>query len=745
MNLDNINQLIRNGKANELLAVDPTSLQVVFPNKNPAFLHVADPQFSTDLLNTLELFLLTQNELAKYPRQIREDLLPLVKEARKSYFKHTREDQMPEFKWRIFHNRLKAMTLDHYIRSVHAGTGSTSKEKTLFTGNRAETSETAVALGKRVKNRFKVLAAELITNNLFAPADPDEENITPDDAFIQDHILKELNIAKQPTSGASLLRFERASNEWHNAINRTRSTCSDVYCWLLFTFCNKQVQEELQQVHAQYLRKQVIDDSNLNFTAQVLVDHIESTYLSDNESYVRNLTRVFEKIIRYRRETLIKWLDRMTLMVDELTEARAGDDHEDSDEYQQKLWKITFAGNVSTSEVSLLDSRIAKYEDSSQQEKLMNYWKGDFEPMLMRQLLLDSALDLPSYNEPDKRVKTFNEARYSKLTLPKEKAMYPRYDPPSVDTAVITAPSKSTPDESSTKRKRDSHPSRKTATDSRSRPKRSKVPTSQQCKNVSCVNRGTHTGHTMSQCHYRTDKYINPRGTTKRTLQTDMTKSSARKKPGTSSKSFKTGSSTTHDLTSIQCYNCGDMGHYANKCLKPKKPQRFGDKDKQKEFKSYLSQVFPKPELRAAALDVVNSLNQTCCHNCVQQSCDGTRCNPRHRDTHDHIPEVMEILRDNPSLADEIMRANEPYQTTNVHAPLTVENYFAHHLYPEGESGSESEPEVSNEIHNFFAADVEEDGSSSPTPSGGREEQCINDGSTGLNQSHESDDELDPV
>ena len=51
------------------------------------------------------------------------------------------------------------------------------------------------------------------------------------------------------------------------------------------------------------------ESSDAKFTSQALVNHIIAHYLTDNIAQVKLLERQIEKMIRYKNEELVDWLD----------------------------------------------------------------------------------------------------------------------------------------------------------------------------------------------------------------------------------------------------------------------------------------------------------------------------------------------------------------------------------------------------------------------------------------------------
>ena len=203
--------------------------------------------------------------------------------------------------------------------------------------------------------------------------------------YAQKRTLSDLGYKAVPkTAGmggnnATRLKHERHMQDWENSIKLARSLCSDVHCWILHLFCNEQQRLELEQVHLQFLRKEKVAALSIGavpkiFTAQVLVDHVIKHYTSDNKMHIETLTRQFEKVVRYNREDLIEWLDRLTDLIAELRICSSTWDPSK----EKELWKITYTGNISTAENIIIDQQIS-HMDPADTVDIAKYQNGEFD------------------------------------------------------------------------------------------------------------------------------------------------------------------------------------------------------------------------------------------------------------------------------------------------------------------------------------------------------------------------------
>ena len=696
---DRAKAMLNHAVNNQLLELSNAPEKVPFPKSNPAALKVSDPDFITDLTNNMYFFSLNPDRVSG-DDNTKALLRASIKAAKTYRFKYNRDNKMPKYLWDKYHLRLRTLTLDHYINSIRKGYGVKGASKALLQGDSNTLNSSSLTADERDKKRLASLASGVIAEHMFL----ENPNDSDSDVAIR-HTNMHYNLSARPgttRNNVTPAMYDRTVLDFTSTLAKIREICSEVYCWAFHTFSDKGVKKELEQIHESYLRAQRTRDDGQDpepFTAQIIVDHVTTHYTMDNTSHIEELKRAFETVVRYKKESLHQWLNRLKSQISQLIEAREGLT-DFSEEEIKSLWKDTYVGNINFAESLAISHRMSTLEDY-EKGRIEDYQTGVFDATFFEQFLLTNKSVLPPFDEPDATVLAFNKARYSQ----KKDIHGNAIPPPNYNNPAFT---KKVGEKEGQKKKRaesansDPHKTpkkkhRKKEVAIRRNPHKGVAP-SDYCTNQGCIDRKAHRTHTTSQCHYRNSAKRHKGDAGNRQLSTQKGNGAFKPKPQKKQNKTHNGSSSvqpkslpTRNLSTVKCYSCNKMGHYASDCPDKKSSARFSKESmghsKHSNFKTYMTQAFPEKDLRSSAMKVVKTYGLSCCHQCGEDECRGN-CDEDERDHHDNIPIIMERLSEHPELTAILEETNSIYQTGATYAPLTVQSYFT--------------SETQNQEENFF-------------------------------------------
>ncbi len=91
------------------------------------------------------------------------------------------------------------------------------------------------------------------------------------------------------------------------------------------------------------------------------------------------------------------------------------------------------------------------------------------------------------------------------------------------------------------------------------------------------------------------------------------------------------------DPSDVECWSCGKKGHYSGDC--PSSTKKKSLLSKHKPFRSLLAKQAFAPAQTQAAIRIMDTYNQSVCHNCLVHGCRGHNCDENDRDIHEAIPD----------------------------------------------------------------------------------------------------------
>jgi hypothetical protein len=127
-----------------------------------------DPLFYTNLLATLGMFRLNSASLTFCTTEEGNQFRRRQKLTRtKFFFRCTRENPMPKHRWDSYLRHVKAMVVDHFIRSIrHNQSKNLPKDyEVLFTGYEAPSGPTELSKVQRDKRKLGTMCHALIAEH----------------------------------------------------------------------------------------------------------------------------------------------------------------------------------------------------------------------------------------------------------------------------------------------------------------------------------------------------------------------------------------------------------------------------------------------------------------------------------------------------------------------------------------------------------------------------------------------------
>ncbi len=119
---------------------------------------------------------------------------------------------MPKHRWESYLHQVKAMVVDHFVRSVRHQSKSLPKHyDVLFTGSEVPTGPTELSQVQRDKRKLGTMYHALIAEHMFTP-NPDTH--TGDDAIIDTFTREDSTRATRSNSRGDRLLLDRKKAEW---------------------------------------------------------------------------------------------------------------------------------------------------------------------------------------------------------------------------------------------------------------------------------------------------------------------------------------------------------------------------------------------------------------------------------------------------------------------------------------------------------------------------------------------------
>ena len=554
----------------------------------------------------------------------RQAFMHVFEKQKNWYFNASRSPPITEKEWDIYDTRLRTLIIDHVFNSLLKRQRLDEQTKRLLKGHVSTTD----SLSSTPQSRFQDTLSSMVTPHLneyfFICEDPEIER-----QALENISWRQLGLATIPaepkrnaSASGEWLKYKRALQANTDAMVKLREYINHCYVWFLHTVSTKEVQDEFKQLHSEFVCAKLRENSRAKFTAQVLVNHITSHYLTDNTDQIKLLERKIEKVVRYENESLMEWLDRFQKPITKLEIAK---EQTITDEAELKaLWKDLFVGNISGVEHTVINRDMAALK----MDPTSNFTPGDFQAVEQYRLgkfdvlafrkMLTHIKTFPLY-KPDRAVRMFNDNKWTKLDLGT-----PSYvKPPDGGSTTATRKRRLTEGQKPvTTYKRSVSSKRQTTARNFLTPlsddgnetleatalltpqtKRNKallskprLPKEQWCKHDNCIKRKTHMYHTTQTCKFPPSsatqglkkKFIKPLNKDRRPASNLFPK--------------------TKDVG--PCWNCHEMGHLQRDCPRIKKAANF--LSTWEESACLLSELFTTEAEQDAAWRVLANVDKLC-------------------------------------------------------------------------------------------------------------------------------------
>jgi hypothetical protein len=350
--------------------VDLKNQEIAYPTGNPDFLITGDPLFYTNQLAKLDMFRLNSASLTFGSTEEGNQFRRRQKLARiKFSFRCTHENPMPKHRWDSYLRQVKAMVVDHFVRSVrHQSKNLPKNYEVLFTGSEIPSGTTELSQVQRDKQKLGTMCQNLDT---YIGDDAIIENFTREDST---------RASRANASREDKMTLDRKKAEWKRYLATVRSTLSEIFLWFIREVSTSEIQLDFKQVVRSYILQSQAASSILAnpFNGDILINHIEANYVSDNSDSITAMERKFETMVRWRSETIVQWIDRFEAQMAELEVARYGMAAYTEDE-QIYLRKQIFADNISGEEIQVISTHMPRYVDANSLKDVQDYLDGVFD------------------------------------------------------------------------------------------------------------------------------------------------------------------------------------------------------------------------------------------------------------------------------------------------------------------------------------------------------------------------------
>jgi hypothetical protein len=343
-------------------------------------------------------------------------------------------------------------------------------------------------------------------------------------------------------------------------------------------------------------------------------------------------------MVRYNNQTLLDWLQSFVAPVNKFCKA-TGQQVLDADD-AKTIWKDHFKNQITLSETSMMMLFQDQHLTAQEKREIRRLPEGEFNEKTLQKLVAKLSSNFEPY-KPDKAILQYLNNHTRQLGLdppsfanPKDKNN--KSDKSERQQSSSSEKKHSRNDRFNKKRKRtDASDFKSKSKDFKSKSRDSrhdkrdkrKFPSSEQCRNPLCKQRGTHTNHRHKDCRLKDGEQPSSKHPN---LGKAPTKSKDNKSKRDSSSQARPFVAATAN-NDRRCYICNDPNHLANACpQKHKNKQHAQSKLKaNRSFMALFQASFPKPDEKECAQRMIDAWDEDhICPSCIKPCFFAHECNP---------------------------------------------------------------------------------------------------------------------
>jgi hypothetical protein len=183
---------------------------------------------------------------------------------------------MPSHRWESNLRQVKAMVVDHFVRSIqHQSKNLPKHYEVLYTGSEVSTGTIELSQVQRDKRKLETMCHALIAEHMFAP---NLDTYTGDDAIIGTFTREDSTRATRSNSRGGRLLLDQKKFEWKRHLATVRSTLSEIFLWFIREVSTTAIQQDFEQVFRSHILQNQLAGGGLAnpFNEDILIAPITS-------------------------------------------------------------------------------------------------------------------------------------------------------------------------------------------------------------------------------------------------------------------------------------------------------------------------------------------------------------------------------------------------------------------------------------------------------------------------------------